>query len=177
LRLLYCITAQVVHRLRNDLLAQLIKQGIGDILHHHRLQRKTGSLSPLDQGPSPEHFQRLQHPSARQPGDQQGEQGIERRPLAGHRQPGEEHLLQRRQAYHLLAQDHADAIEDQLPRLQERDDLASKEIDDGLSHDLECERIARVGGDQLQPGGGFPAQVLVFQQGSCCLFREAQQAQ
>jgi hypothetical protein len=86
-------------------------------------------------------------------------------------------LLQQRQACHLLAQYHADAIEDQLPRLQERDDFAGKEIDDGLSHDLERERIARVGGDQQQPGGGFPAQVLVLEQEACCLLREAQQAQ
>ena len=168
---------QVVHRHCSDLLAQVLKQGIGEVLHHHRLQRKTDSLSPLDQGPSREGFQRLQHPSARRPLDQQGEQRIERRPLADHRQPGEQCLLQRRQACHLLAQYHADAIEDQLPRLQERDDLAGKEIDDSLSHDLERQRIARIAGDQLQPGGGCPAQVLVFQQGACCLLGEAHQAQ
>jgi hypothetical protein len=51
-RLLECITVQVVQRQCSDLLAQSIEQGIGYVLHHHRLQCKTGSLSPLDQGPS-----------------------------------------------------------------------------------------------------------------------------
>jgi hypothetical protein len=52
LRLLYCIPVQMIQGHCSDLLTQLIKQSIGDVLHHHRLQRKTGLLSPLDQGPS-----------------------------------------------------------------------------------------------------------------------------
>ncbi len=32
--------------------------------------------------------------------------------------------------------------------MQERDDVTGKEIDDGLPHDLERERVAGVGGDE-----------------------------
>ncbi|HEX6481101.1 MAG TPA: hypothetical protein VF043_19855 [Ktedonobacteraceae bacterium] len=57
------------------------------------MQATAGLLSPLQQRAPRERLQRLQHLRAPHPGMQDLREGVERRPLAQHRQPGQQQTL------------------------------------------------------------------------------------
>ena len=151
--------AQLLRVAQHDLLGQAFAQLIGEVLHHHRLQAKAGLLPPLQQRAPPERLQRLQHLRAQHPGMQDLHEGVERRPLAQHGQPGEQQVLQGREPPHLLAQHRADAVEDQFPFLQEAVEISTEEVGDRLRHDLEGQGIARVAGHEALPGSRCAARV------------------
>src|SRR5207248_1363181 len=111
-------------------------------------------------------------PSTHHVGDHKLQQRIKRRPLPRNRQPSEQHPLQECQALYLLSQHGSDAVENQLARLQELGDVTTKEIHDGLGHDLERERITCISCDELEPGSRYPMQVFVLEQAACRLLGE-----
>ena len=92
------------------------------------------------------------------------------RPLAQHRQPGEQEMFQRREPSHLLAQHRPDAVEDQFPLLQEAVEIATEEVADRLRHDFQGQGIAHVASHEALPGSGGTAQLLVAEQLLRCLF-------
>ena len=88
--------------------------------------------------------------SAWQRGGKHRQQLLQGHRLAQDRQPHEHALLRGREADVLLIEQGAYSAEDHLTLLQERRNLAIEEIYDGLRHDFEGQRIARVGLDQLE---------------------------
>ena len=99
------------------------------------------------------------------------------RPLAQHGQPHEQQIFQRREPPHLLTQHRADAVEDQFPFAQETVEISIEEVGDGLRHDFQGQRIARIAGHQALPGGRPTAESLVGEQDTGALFVHPQQAQ
>ncbi len=142
----------------------MLDQHIGEVLHHYRLQTEAGLAPPLQQRAPSQGLQGLEYLRAQYPGMQHLRERDERRPLAQHGQPGEQQVLQGREPPHLLAQHRADAVEDQLPFAQEAVNVATEKIQDGLRHDLEGERIARIAGHKPVPGNRCAAQSLVAEQ-------------
>ena len=64
----------------------------------------------------------------------------------------------------MLAQQLAHPTKDHLALLQERDNLASKEVHDGLGHDLQGQRVARIGLHQASALLGRAADLVLGQQ-------------
>ncbi|HEX6554367.1 MAG TPA: hypothetical protein VF026_16500 [Ktedonobacteraceae bacterium] len=73
-------------------------------------------------------------------------------------------MLQGREPPHLLAQHRSDAVEDQLPLLEEAIEISTEEVGDRLRHDFQGQGIARVAGHQAPPGNGRAAELLVAEQ-------------
>ncbi len=85
--------AQVLRLAPHDLLGQAFTQLIGEVLHHHRLQAKARLLPSLRERAPRERLQRLQHLREQHPGLQDLHEGVERRPLAQHGQPGQHQVF------------------------------------------------------------------------------------
>src|SRR6266446_6265528 len=135
-----------------DLAARLRDELRGRILQHHRLQRKASRLfPPLHQGAPLQRLHGFQHLSTRERRAQHREQSLHRHRLAQDGQPQHHRLLDCREARELFGQQLAHTAKDHLALLQERSDLAPEELGDGLRHDFERQRVARVHLHQARP--------------------------
>ena len=116
------------------------------VLKHHRLQREAARPLPaLNQAAAAQPVQGFEHHlhrSLRRAEDSQ--QLLQAHRLAQDGQPREHRLLERREAVEVLVEQLAHPPKDHLALRQERGDLASEELEDGLRHDLQGQRIAPV---------------------------------
>jgi len=121
-------------------------------------------LPALDEAAPAQPIDGFQQLHARQRGYQHGEEFLQSHRLAHNRQPGELRLFQGGESGPLLLQQLADAAEDGRPRRQERVNLPAKEVGNGLGHDVQGQRVARVG---LQEAGtllGGAAELVLGQE-------------
>jgi len=138
-----------------DLAGYLHDEPVGRIFQHHRLQREAPlSFSALDQRTAAQRLHGVQHLGTRERRDQHRQQILDAHRLAQDGQPEQHRLLDRREASELFGQQLAHTAKDHLALLQERRDLASEKINDGLRHDFERQWVARVQLDQPLPVWG-----------------------
>ena len=103
-----------------------------------------GPLPPLDERAPPQSIDGFQYLHARQRGHQHGEQFLQRHRLAQNRQPGQHRLLQAREPRPLLLEQIGNAAKDGHALGKEQVDGAAEEVGDGLGHDIEGQRVARI---------------------------------
>ncbi len=128
-----------------DLLTCCGNQPVSHILQHHRLQGEASSpLSPLDKRAPTQPIHGFQHLSVRQRVHQHREQVSDAYRLAHGGQPAQHPLLQRGEPRPLLLQEPGNAAKDDGVLREERLDLPIKEVDDGLGHNIQGQRVARV---------------------------------
>ena len=89
-------------------------------------------------------FQCLAHLHGRKPCHQHGEEFLQCHRFAHDRQPEEQRLLQGRESCKLLGKQVTDGAKDHRVLLQEGADLAPEEFGDGLSDDVQGQRVARI---------------------------------
>ncbi len=92
----------------------------------------------------PGRFPRSTRESARERHAQHREQSLNRHRLTQNSQPQQHRPLDCREARELFGQQLAHTAKDHLTLLQERSDLAPEELHDGLRHNFEGQRVARV---------------------------------
>jgi len=115
------------------------------VLQHHRLQRKAaGQLSPLDERTPTQAVHGLEHLPRKPRCDEQDQQFLEAERLAHNGQPAQHGLLHGGEPANLLAEQLADTAETHRALLEEQADLPPEEVSDGLGHDLQGQRVARV---------------------------------
>ena len=133
----------------HDLLAGRADQPAGHVLQHHRLQGKAAcSLSPLDETAPAQPIHGFQDLCGRERSHQHRLQLLQRHRLAQDGQPPEQRLFQRREPLPLLLQELGDTAKEDRACGEERGDSPAKEVGDGLGHDGERQRVARVEGCQ-----------------------------
>ena len=117
----------------------------GHILQHHRLQGEAADpLSPLDERAPAQPIHGFQHLSTRQRGHQHREQIIQGHRLAQDGQPGEHRLLLGGEPRPLLVEQLGDAAKDGRAPSEELVNRPTKEVSDGLGHDVQGQGVARV---------------------------------
>ena len=80
----------------------------------------------------------------RKPSHQHRLQFLQRHRLAQDGQPPEQRLLQRREPLPLLREQGSDAAKEDRASREERGDGPAKEVGNGLGHDAQGQRVARV---------------------------------
>jgi hypothetical protein len=101
-------------------------------------------LPGLKEAAAAQAIEGFEHLPTLRPAHQQGEQLIEGHRLAHNRQPEEQRLLQGREPADLLLEQVDKVAKNQRARGEKGTDRAPEQIGDGLRHDLQGQRIARV---------------------------------
>src|SRR5205823_4034667 len=96
--------------------------------------------------------------------NQQRQQVVESHRLTHNCQPAEHDLLQRGESGELFAEQVGNAAKNDRASGEKLADLASKEVGNGLSHDLEGQRVACIYFDEPRPILGSADQLVLLQQ-------------
>ncbi len=135
-----------------DLTGCLLNEQPRHVLQHNRLQLNAARpLAPLDERAAAQVVDRCQYLPLRQRHDEQGQQLLEAERLARNRQRAQHGLLHGGEPIDLLDEQLLDTAENHRTLPEERTDLASEKVDNGLCHGLQGQRVTCVRLDEAPP--------------------------